>query len=83
MLALLDATIIDLSEALQTGKLSAVSLTKAYIARINQVNDYFRAVIEINPDALSIAEELDAEQRASGRRGLVFNLSTSTNSLFD
>lgn len=38
---------------------------QAYIARIEQVNDVVHAVTEINPDALEIAAELDA-QRANG-----------------
>ena len=38
---------------------------KAYIARIKEVNGTLNMVTEINPDALSIAAELDAE-RANG-----------------
>jgi len=41
---------------------------KAYIARTKEVNDELHAVIEINPDALSIAEELDREAVEKGKR---------------
>ena len=40
-------------------------LEQAYIARITEVNSTLHAVTEINPDALTIAADLD-EERASG-----------------
>jgi len=36
----------------------------AYIARINEVNPILNAVLEINPDALAIAADLDAKRAA-------------------
>ena len=44
---------------------------QAYIARINEVNATLNVVTEINPDALSIAAELDAERANGTVRGLV------------
>lgn len=38
---------------------------KAYLARIEQVNEAVHVVVETNPDALDIAKSLD-EERASG-----------------
>ena len=44
---------------------------QAYVARIHEVNSTFHMVTEINPDAWSIAKELD-EERARGKlRGFV------------
>lgn len=40
---------------------------KAYLGRTNDVNPALRVVMEVNPDAWSIAAELDME-RAQGRR---------------
>lgn len=57
---LLDATLEELRHGLDAGDFSSVDLTKAYIARINEVQNDLRAVNEINPDALAIAAELDA-----------------------
>lgn len=77
---LLDATIEDLRYGLEIELFTSVELTKVwplhgyprpsnakqtYIARIREVNDQLHAVSEINPDALRIAAELDA-QRAKG-----------------
>lgn len=42
---------------------------KAYIARINEVNSTLHMVTELNPDALTIAAQLDAERRAGTIRG--------------
>ena len=62
-------TLEDLQNGLDGGKFSSVDLVKVYLARIAEVNDYFRAVIETNPDAVAIANALDDERWAHGRRG--------------
>ncbi|KAJ7879665.1 amidase signature domain-containing protein [Mycena leptocephala] len=49
--------------------LTAQQLTQCYIDRINLLNPYFHTVIQINPDALSIARALDVERVKSGPRG--------------
>ncbi|KAL7921484.1 amidase signature domain-containing protein [Trichoderma austrokoningii] len=61
---LLDATLADLRSGLDKNLFTSVDLVKAYIGRIHDVNPRLRAVTEINPDALSIASERDAERRA-------------------
>ncbi|PTB63366.1 amidase signature enzyme [Trichoderma citrinoviride] len=62
---LLDATLDQLAEGLKAGHFTSVQLTKAYLRRIEQVNETVHAVVETNPDALDIARSLD-EERASG-----------------
>ncbi|KAL9115364.1 MAG: hypothetical protein Q9227_000685 [Pyrenula ochraceoflavens] len=42
---------------------------KAYVARIEEVNGTLHMVTELNPDALSIAAELDAERANGTNRG--------------
>jgi amidase len=66
---LLTATISKLSSALNSRRISSAALTEAYLKRIEEVNGYFCAVTETNPDAMSIAQALDEEQVRSGRRG--------------
>lgn len=44
-------------------------LVKAYVARILEVNETLHMVTELNPDAIEIAEELDAERKAGKSRG--------------
>ncbi|KAI1121099.1 putative amidase [Nemania abortiva] len=66
--SLRNATIAELSSLLENGSVKSVDLTKTYLARIAEVNDYFRAVIETNPDAVEIAQALDLEQTRTGKR---------------
>ncbi|KAL7621665.1 hypothetical protein AAE478_008992 [Parahypoxylon ruwenzoriense] len=63
--SLIDVTIDDLSAGLESGLFTSVDLVNAYVARILEVNDTLHAVTEINPDALSIAADIDA-MRAKG-----------------
>ena len=64
-----EATLAVVAEWMTTGESSAVELTRAYLQRIEALDrggPQLRSVIEVNPDALQIAEELDRE-RAEGR----------------
>ncbi len=71
-LELEEATLAALEQKMQSGALSAKALTQAYLARIDALDrrgPTLRSVIETNPDALSIAEAMDAERKAKGPRG--------------
>lgn len=61
---LLDATLDDLRIGLDAGHFTSVDLVAAYLARIDETNKDLAAVTEINPDAISIAEKLDAERES-------------------
>src|ERR1035437_997140 len=57
---------------MKSGKFTARSLVEKYMARIDEIDKRgpaVNAIIELNPDALSIAEELDQERKAKGARG--------------
>ena len=67
-----EATIDDLQARMAAGTLTAHELTAAYLARIAAVDKTgpaINAVIELNPDALAIADALDAERKAGHVRG--------------
>ncbi|MBP8295761.1 MAG: amidase [Burkholderiales bacterium] len=67
-----EAGVVELQAAMQAGTLSARALVKAYLARIRAVDragPRLNAIIELNPDALAIAAELDRERKATGPRG--------------
>lgn len=67
-----ELTIDDLQERMRSGVLSARKITEAYLDRIRQVDQAgpkLNAVIEINPDALSIADALDQERKDGKVRG--------------
>ena len=67
-----EATVTQFRQAMDSGELSAVSLAQAYLERIEQMDKSgpaVNAVLELNPDALQIAAELDAERAAGKIRG--------------
>jgi len=55
---------------MKSGTLSASALTKAYLARIEELDKgRVNSVIEVNSEALEIAESMDKEWKAKGPRG--------------
>lgn len=67
--SLLDITFNDITAGLDRGAFTCVDLVEAYLARTAEVNDDFRPVIEVNREAVAIAESLDTEIKSKGRRG--------------
>lgn len=59
-------TISELQQKMSTGELTALQVTESFLKRIRDLDSKVNSVIELNPDAQSIAAELDAE-RVSGR----------------
>ena len=67
-----ETTIAELQDAMRSGRHTARSLTQAYLERIQDVDKQgpsLNSVIELNPDALAIAETLDNERKAGRVRG--------------
>ena len=67
-----EMTIAEMLQKMAAGELSARSLAGTFLRRIEEIDrsgPMMSAVIEINPDALEIADELDAERRSHGPRG--------------
>ncbi|KAJ9605109.1 hypothetical protein H2200_010499 [Cladophialophora chaetospira] len=62
---LIEATTEDLVRGLESGLFTSVDLVQAYTARILEVNSSLHMVTQLNPDAISIAAQLDS-QRARG-----------------
>ncbi len=65
-----NASISDLQDALASGKTSAADLVRAYTARIeayDRAGPRLNSVRELNPEALAIAERLDAQKPAKRR----------------
>ncbi len=67
-----EKTIEEIAGGMASGKYTARSVTESYIARIEAVDrkgPTIRSVIELNPDALMIADGLDRERKEKGPRG--------------
>jgi amidase len=61
--SLYSATIEDFTSVLESGCFRSVDLVQSYLARIEEIHDGLHAVIEMSPDALSIAASLDEERK--------------------
>jgi amidase len=70
--ALDETTLADLESALTSGEHTAATLTALYrdrIAAVDRAGPTINSVIELNPEADRIAEELDRERRGGKARG--------------
>src|SRR5262249_37251662 len=57
-----EATILSLQEGMKAGRYTARSITELYLKRIDALDRQgpnLRSIIEINPDALNVANDLD------------------------
>jgi amidase len=67
-----EITISDLQDGMKSGKFTARSLVEKYSARIAEIDKQgpaINSILELNPDALSIADALDQERKTKGPRG--------------
>jgi amidase len=67
-----EITVTELMDGIKSGKYTISSVTEKYISRIKSIDKdgpAINSVIELNPDALKIADELDKELKEKGPRG--------------
>src|SRR5437667_4681942 len=67
-----EVTIADLQAGMSSGKFSSRAITEKYLARIEEIDrrdPAVNSVLEINPEAHSIAESLDRERQEKKARG--------------
>src|SRR5215216_3728332 len=64
-----EKSIPELQDAMASGQLTSKGLVIDYLERIHSFNGLLHSVIETNPDAISIAEDLDRERRRGHVRG--------------
>ena len=70
--ALNEITIDELQQKMKSGEYTAHSITQLYLDRIQQIDKAgpkLNSVIEINPDALAIADAMDVERKNGKIRG--------------
>jgi amidase len=72
--------VLDLHDGMKSGRFTARAVTRMYLDRIEKLDrrgsdgPALNAVIELNPDALRIAEDLDRERRQRGPRGAMHGI---------
>jgi amidase len=67
-----EPTITDLHEGIKAGKYTSRGLVEKYLSRVESIDrkgPTLGSVIEVNPEALDLASELDRELKKSGPRG--------------
>jgi len=67
-----ELTTSDLQAGMKSGKYTALSITRMYLDHIDEIDKHgpaINSVIELNPDALSIADAVDNERKAGRVRG--------------
>jgi len=67
-----ELTIADLQQRMKSGELTSKALTEFYLRKIDQLDKNgptINSVIELNPDALAIATQLDKERSENKIRG--------------
>jgi amidase len=67
-----EMTIARLQAGMNAGQFTSKQLVQAYLGRIAELDRQgpaLRAIIQLNPDAVAIAESLDVERKAKGPRG--------------
>jgi len=70
--ALNEITVDELQQKMKSGEYTSHSITEMYLKRIDAIDKAgpkLNAVIEVNPDALSIADAKDSERKAGKLRG--------------
>jgi amidase len=67
-----ELTVTEMQEGMASGRFTAHSITDKYLARIESIDKHgpaINSVIEVNPDAISIAKALDKERKQKHVRG--------------
>src|SRR5688572_15082303 len=71
---LVETTIGELQARMRSGQLTSRRIVEMYIDRIRIIDPKLRSVIEVNPDALSIADRLDRERRRGKMRSMLHGI---------
>lgn len=64
---LVETTVADIHAAMQSGELTAEELVNMYLKRIDRYDGQLHSILTVNPHALDIAKEMDAEYKATGK----------------
>ncbi|MFA9388224.1 MAG: amidase [Prolixibacteraceae bacterium] len=64
-----EITVLQLQKMMKNEEITSVKIVQKYLKRIAEVDPYLKAMIEINPDAETIAAHMDEERRAGKVRG--------------
>ena len=69
-----ELTIQQLQQKMESGEMTSEAICKTYLERIAAVDPIIHSIIELNPDALSIAAQMDGERKEGKVRGLLHGI---------
>lgn len=69
-----EMTVLQLRDGMKSGKFSARTLVEQYFERIKQIDPKINSVIELNPDALAIADQMDKERERGKIRSMMHGI---------
>src|SRR5512135_1174599 len=64
-----EITVNSLQAKMASGEMTSAGICRLYLQRIAAIDPLLKALIELNPDALPIAERLDRERKEGKVRG--------------
>ncbi|HPF51894.1 MAG TPA: amidase [Draconibacterium sp.] len=64
-----ETTVAELQKKMEAGELTSEAICKLYLQRIEKVDPHLKSVIELNPDAVEIARQMDEERNSGKVRG--------------
>jgi amidase len=69
-----EVTVSELQAGMKSGKFTSKALVEKYLERIKEIDPKLRSVIETNPDAIKIAEQMDKERRRGKVRSMMHGI---------
>ncbi|WP_157276772.1 amidase family protein [Paenibacillus sp. Soil766] len=66
---IIEADIASMQAAMGAGSVTSEELVRVYLERIDKYDTTCNTILEINPDAIQIAKDLDEERKETGSRG--------------
>ncbi|MFX1263013.1 MAG: amidase [Promethearchaeota archaeon] len=81
-----EQNILQLQEEMNAGRLTSREIVEWYLKRIERIDSNgpkLNSIIELNPDALAIADDLDSERNEKGPRGLMHGIPVVLKDNFD
>ena len=71
---LVEVTIGELQAKMKSRQLTSRRLVEMYLERIKAIDDKTKSVLELNPDALAIADQLDKERKKGKVRSMLHGI---------
>jgi amidase len=63
---LVEVDILKLQAEMESGRMASVDIVSGYLERIRKYDPLIHSILELNPDAIEIAEALDQERKNKG-----------------